>query len=55
VPATAIEGSPYKFVSLELAAAVERARPGQTLTRVLGIRLQGKFRVGDVMLSGPLM
>jgi hypothetical protein len=55
VPEMAIEGSPYKFVSLELAAAVERARPGHTLTRVLGIRLQGKFRIGDVTLSEPLM
>jgi hypothetical protein len=54
LPATAIEGNPYVLVSLDLAAAIERAFPGTSLTRVLGIRLRGKFRVGAVVLSEPI-
>ena len=54
VPATAIDGNPYALVSLDLAAAIEQAFPGTSLTRVLGIRLRGKFRVGAVVLSEPI-
>jgi hypothetical protein len=49
-----VPGTPYQLATLDLAADLARVRPGATLAAVLGIRLDGGFRVGDVELLDPL-
>lgn len=48
------EGNSYAFVSLDLAAAIERPFPGTRFTRILGSRLRNKFTVGAIVLSEPI-
>jgi hypothetical protein len=52
--ATPIDGSIYRLVTIDLAADLERVIPGASLDGVLGIRVQGKFRMGDVVLREPM-
>jgi hypothetical protein len=49
-----VAGTPYQLATLELAEDLARVRPGATLAAVIGIRLDGGFRVGDVELRDPL-
>src|SRR6185295_13224495 len=48
-----IEGSPYRLVNLDLANDVTRLVPRAALRSVLGVRLGGTFRVGDLRLREP--
>jgi hypothetical protein len=54
LPATPIEGSAYRLVTIDLAEDLARVVPGATLDGVLGVRVQGKFRIGDVVLREPM-
>jgi hypothetical protein len=49
-----IESSPYRLVNIDLAGDVVRVVPGADLSGVLGVRVQGKFRIGDVVLREPI-
>ncbi len=49
-----IDGSAYRLVTIDLGADVSRVVPGATLDGVLGIRVQGKFQMGDVVLREPM-
>jgi hypothetical protein len=52
--ATPIDGSTYRLVTIDLGADLARVVPGASLDGVLGIRVLGKFRMGDVVLRDPL-
>ena len=49
-----IDGSPYRLVTLDLASDLARVAPGAESTGVVGVRIQGKFRIGDVVLRDPI-
>jgi hypothetical protein len=49
-----LEGSPYRLVTIDLADDLAAVVPGASLDGVLGIRVQGKFRMGDVVLREAL-
>lgn len=49
-----IEGSSYRLVTIDLADDVPRVIPGATLDGVLGVRVHGKVRMGDLVLREPL-
>jgi hypothetical protein len=53
LPSAPIDGSTYRLITIDLAADLAQVVPGATLDGVLGIRIQGKFRVGDVVLRDP--
>ena len=52
--AVPVEGSSYRLITIDLAADLARVVPSASLDGVLGIRVQGKFRMGDVVLREPL-
>lgn len=49
-----VDGSSYRLVTIDLANDVPRVIPGATLDGVLGVRVHGKVRMGDLVLSDPL-
>lgn len=49
-----VEGSSYRLVTIDLASDLAAVVPGATLDGVLGIRIQGKARIGDVILREPI-
>jgi hypothetical protein len=49
-----MEGSPYKLAIVDLAGDLAMATPEAAIDSVLGIRLHGRFRVGDVVLTDPI-
>ncbi len=49
-----IDGSGYRLISIDLAYDLSRVAPGATLDGVLGVRVQGKVRMGDVVLREPM-
>ena len=51
---TPVDGSMYRLVTIDLAADLARVVPGATLDGVLTIRVQGKFRMGDLVLREPM-
>jgi hypothetical protein len=52
--AVPVDGSSYRLITIDLAADLARVVPGASLDGVLGIRVQGKFRMGDVVLREPV-
>jgi hypothetical protein len=52
--AVPVDGSAYRLVTIDLASDLARVVPGANLDGVLGIRVQGKFRMGDVVLREPI-
>jgi hypothetical protein len=49
-----MEGSPYRLAIVDLAGDLAMATPEAAIDNVLAIRLQGKFRVGDIVLTDPI-
>ena len=52
--AVPVDGSAYRLITIDLAGDLAHVVPGATLDGVLGIRVQGKFQIGDVILREPL-
>ncbi len=52
--AVPIDDSSYRLITIDLASDVTRVMPGAALSGVLSVRVQGKFRMGDVVLREPI-
>jgi hypothetical protein len=51
---TPVEGSGYSLAILDLAGDLARVDADVRLGKVVGVRLQGGFRVGAVVLQDPI-
>jgi hypothetical protein len=50
---TPLQDSPYRLLTVDLGADATLLASGVTLDRVLAVKLQGKFRVANIVFSGP--
>jgi len=50
---TPLQDSPYRLLTVDLGVDATLLASGVTLDRVLAVKLQGKFRVANIVFSGP--